>query len=142
VQPGDAVVAVTDITQGAEVIGRAVRVAADPEFDALIASVDTVIVRPVRGGLTPEFLFAIVSSEEFRQYCRARANGTTVLHLSPRAIEAYPVVLPDQTTIDLVTAEAQPLWRLYDASVAESLVAETLRDELLPQLVSGSLRVA
>jgi type I restriction enzyme S subunit len=137
--PGDVVVAQTDITQDADVVGRAVRIPREPAYERLIASVDTVIVRPQRPGLTREFLHAALATDVFRQYCRARANGTTVLHLAGKAVDDYEVRLPNQPVIDSFTAKSGRLWALVDSIADENARLRVLRQALIPELIAGRM---
>lgn len=138
--PGEIAVAKTDLTQDAEVVGRAVRVAPSDEFDTLVASLDLAIVRPVNG-VPSEFLLGLMLQPSFREHCKERTSGTTVLHLASDAIQSYRA--PD------VSPEAQmryahcvrPILALRDATERESRVLAETRDTLLPALMSGKLRV-
>src|SRR5579859_1224784 len=56
VLPGEIVVAQTDLTQKAEVLGRPARVRATPQFDILVASLDLVVVRPISPNVPSVFL--------------------------------------------------------------------------------------
>ena len=141
VQTKDSVVAQTDLTQNAEVVGRTIRVSGDVSFETLVASMDACIVRPSRDGLTPEFLFAVLSSEGFRQHCRARANGTTVLHLPLEAVQSFVLDLPDDTTVQRLTELIRPLWAQADALALEAHKLQALGEALLPEIVSGRRKV-
>jgi len=141
VQTKDSVVDQTDLTQNAEVVGRTIRVSGDVSFETLVASMDACIVRPSRDGLTPEFLFAVLSSEGFRQHCRARANGTTVLHLPLEAVQSFVLDLPDDTTVQRLTELIRPLWAQADALALEAHKLQALGEALLPEIVSGRRKV-
>lgn len=137
---GDLVVAQTDLTQAAEVVGRAVRVPESSRHKELVASLDLAIVRP-RGHVPSEYLLAILRSDEFRQHCRDRTSGTTVLHLGRGAIESFdaPWVEPD---VQLRFSErVKPLHELMETKARESESLVRVRDALLPQLMSGRIRV-
>lgn len=140
VVPGELAVAQTDLTQGAEVVGRAVRVPADPTADVLVASLDLAIVRPI-AGIANEYLLGVLTDERFRQHCRSRTTGTTVLHLASDAIPTYlaPVVTSDAQSqyADLV----RPLLTRLDSLERETVALGKLRDALLPELLSGRVRV-
>lgn len=140
--PGDFAVAQTDLTQGAEVVGRAVRVPPDASADVLVASLDLVVVRPGTDHLYPEFLYGVLTDEVFRQFCRSRTSGTTVLHLAGDAIPTYnaPWVAPDLQAS--YAARVQPLLSRIDALNREELALTALRDALLPELLSGRMRVS
>jgi len=142
VLPTDSVIAQTDLTQNADVVGRAIRVPGDVAFETLVASMDACIVRPTCEALTAEFLFAVVSSEDFRQHCRARANGTTALHLPLDAVQSFVLDLPDDETIHRLTEVIQPIWAQADALAQETHKLQALGQALLPEVVSGHRSVA
>lgn len=138
--PGELVVAQTDLTQAADVIGRAVRVPKDADAGRLVASLDLVIVRP-RDRTPPEFLYGVLLEERFRQHCRARSSGTTVLHLSRDALSEYAapeVPFEEQERFALM---ARPLLDKQDTLTRESAWLARLRDALLPEMLSGRIRV-
>jgi type I restriction enzyme S subunit len=139
-QPRELVVAQTDLTQAADVIGRVVRVPADVSAGRLVASLDLVIVRP-REPMPLEFLYGVLLEERFREHCRSRSSGTTVLHLSRDALPQYQapaVALEDQQRFAALT---RPLLDKQDALGRESIRLAALRDALLPELLSGRIRV-
>lgn len=136
IKPGELVIAQTDLTQGAEVVGRAVRVPADPSADTLVASLDLVIVRPL-ADMTPEYLQGVVTDEAFREYCRSRTSGTTVLHLASNAIPSYDAPLVPMLVQLEYSEFARPLIQRADSLNRESEKLVRSRDELLPELLSG-----
>lgn len=136
--PGDLVVAQTDLTQGAEVVGRAVRVPADSSADTMVASLDLVIVRPPED-MEREYLFGVLADEAFRQFCRSRVTGTTVLHLASDAIPSYEAPVVPRGDQERFVAVARPLIERRDALDRETEALLELQRELLPQLVSGAL---
>ena len=139
-QPGELVVAQTDLTQGAEVVGRAVRVPADTSVDTLVASLDLVIVRPL-GDMPVEYLQGILTDEAFRQYCRSRASGTTVLHLASDAIPTYNAPIVSHSAQKNYSEFARPLINRIDSLSREIGKLTAARDGLLPSLLSGRIRV-
>jgi type I restriction enzyme S subunit len=140
VQPGELVIAQTDLTQGAEVIGRGVRVPEDASADVLVASLDLVIVRP-SGDLTQEYLQGIVTDESFREYCRSRTSGTTVLHLASDAIPTYEAPLVPLEAQRAYSDFARPLIQRADSLNRESVILAQSRDNLLTGLISGDIHV-
>ena len=140
VDDGDVVVAQTDLTQRAEVIGRPVRIERLGRSGRLVASLDFSIVRP-KMGLTREFLFALLSQPEFREHVLAYCNGTTVLHMNSHAIPSYQFAMPDETVVRDVTLVLGSLLEAADAARNESMALGDLRGTLLPRLLSGALRV-
>ncbi|WP_168915959.1 restriction endonuclease subunit S [Microcella flavibacter] len=136
---GDLVVAQTDLTQAREVIGRPVRVRRGKREGLLVASLDLAIVRPSEG-VSGQFIQSVLESVDFRDHVLGFCNGTTVLHMGARAIPSFPVVLPGAELM----ARFEALLPLRDAADEAFETAESLRktrDELLPLLMSGAVRV-
>lgn len=140
--PGDIVVAMTDITQNAEVVGRALRVPDSDPYECLLASTDLGVVRTKSEEVPQTFLWGALAAETFRQRCRSMANGTTVLHLPVSAITDYEFELPDEATRERYAATAAELWAAHDAAMIERRRLTDLRRELLPDLVAGRLTVS
>ncbi|MFH9817633.1 restriction endonuclease subunit S [Streptomyces sp. NPDC017230] len=140
VQHGDVLVAQTDLTQRADVLGRSVRVVQIGEQARLVASLDLAVVRSA-GFLTPEYIDALFASREFREHALSYANGTTVLHLGARAIPEFTFAVPDEKVVTAVTGVTRSLFETAVQAEREAATLAILRDTLLPQLMSGRLRV-
>lgn len=140
VVPSDVLVAQTDLTQRAEVIGRAVRVPNTGLGGGLVASLDFAVVRP-RQALTRESLLALLSTQAFRDHALGYCNGTTVLHLGSLALPSYEFTLPNPRMISHITSTTRPLFDLADSSAREIRTIESLRNALLPRLMSGEVPV-
>lgn len=140
VEPGEVVVAQTDLTQGAEVVGRALRIPSTTGYDRLVASLDLIIVRP-NADIEIEYLYGLLCQERFRQHCRSRTSGTTVLHLAADALPSYRFHLPSSEARAEYVATVRPLLDRRDQLGGESDTLAALRDTLLPELLSGRLRV-
>jgi type I restriction enzyme S subunit len=138
--PGEMAVAQTDLTQGAEVVGRVIRIPRQDHFKTLVASLDLVIVRPQ----APEdetYLYGALLQEDFREHCRSRTSGTTVLHLGADALPQYMVPWANGEVRKGFDAAVRPLLEEHDSLTKESSTLDRLRDALLPELLSGRLRV-
>jgi type I restriction enzyme S subunit len=140
VEPGELIVAQTDLTQGAEVVGRAVRVPASESADTLVASLDVAVVRPL-DGMSVEYLQGVLTDEAFREHCRSRASGTTVLHLSSDAIPSYGAPVAPADAREAFTEFAKPLVAKQDALDLEITRLESTKRALLPVLTSGRLAI-
>ncbi|CAG4902328.1 restriction endonuclease subunit S [Acidithrix sp. C25] len=141
IKPGEVVIAQTDLTQGAEVVGRAVRVPSDHTADTLVASLDLAIIRPT-DVISNEYLLGILTDETFRQYCRSRTSGTTVLHLSGDAIPTYLAPMVSADAQERFAKLARPLVARTDSLGREVVELSNIRDVLLPELLSGRIRVS
>lgn len=138
---GDVLVAQTDLTQDREVIARPVRVRRGTQEGRLVASLDLAIVRP-RAPHTNESIYAILDAEDFRSHALGYCNGTTVLHMGARAFPDYMAPVLTQEEIENFTARVRPLREAADALNIEISEVEATRNELLPLLMSGRVRVA
>ena len=141
IEPGEVVIACTDVTQAAELIGRAAIVRRVCEYQRLVASLDTMIVRPQSERVTRAFLYYLGRSESFVAHTYSHTTGTTVLHLGKEAIPSYRFVLPPREIVRHFDVAASNGVALAHAIEDESERLVALRDTLLPKLISGELRV-
>ena len=141
VRPGDLVVAFTDVTQAADVIGKPALVRSDDRFETLVASLDVGIVRPKSKLVSIPFLYCLFLTAEFQAHTYSHATGTTVLHLGSTAIPSFVSVVPPVNIAEKFAERADPIFRLIDENAKQSRTLATLRDTLLPKLLSGELRV-
>jgi type I restriction enzyme S subunit len=141
VRAGDLVVAFTDVTQAADVIGKPALVRSDERFETLVASLDVGIVRPKSKHVSIPFLYCLFLTAEFQAHTYSHATGTTVLHLGSTAIPSFVSVVPPFNIAEKFADRADPIFRLIDENAKQSRTLAALRDTLLPKLLSGELRV-
>lgn len=141
IMPGELVVAQTDLTQAADVVGRAVRVPRAVGYEKLVASLDLAIVRP-RLETPAEFLLGVMLQGRFKAHCRSRTTGTTVLHLASDAIPSFPAPLVPRETQEQYADFASPLLELRDSLEFEVDSLASTRRTLIPLLMSGAVKVA
>ena len=72
---------------------------------------------------------------------KAHAGGTTFPEISKKNFRLLPVVLPTSDVIAAYQQTSDPLFDLLASCVKESLQLKQVRDYLLPQLLSGTVRV-
>jgi type I restriction enzyme, S subunit len=137
---GDLIVAHTDITQEAEVLGNPAIVISTDKYEKLVISTDLVKVVP-SSYLSKVYLYFLMKTDEFKHYCLGASNGTTVMHLSKKALPEYDFKLPSAELVNRFTLIAQPLLEKININQKHIQQLETLRDTLLPKLMSGSVTV-
>lgn len=142
VTQGDLVVAHTDITQDAEVIGNPVLVVNDIRYEHMVISMDLVKVKSKHEWLSNEFLYRMMRTREFKEHCLGYSNGSTVLHLSKQAIPSFEFFMPPKEKIQSYTEFTKDLFGKKFKNIEQILTLEKLRDNLLPKLMSGEVRVA
>ena len=138
----DVIVAHTDLTQNADIIGNPAMIMSYNGYKKLIISMDLVKVEPIHKDISNGFLYTLLKDERFKRHALGFVNGTTVLHLSKKALPNYKVALP--TDLSECKTISKTLDNLYireanNYSEIESLT--TLRDTLLPKLMSGEIDV-
>lgn len=141
VAPGEVIIACTDVTQAAEVIGRPAMARATNKFRTLVASLDTLIVRPREPEMTRSFLYFLAGTEEFAAHTYAYTTGTTVLHLSKDAVPSFRFACPPPELVKLFESTGRSVLGRLQAIDQESDVLASMRDSLLPKLISGEVRV-
>ena len=139
-QDGDIIVAQTDLTQKAEVIGTPAIVNLIDGYNNLIASLDLQIIRPKKQ-LTKSFVYYLLRSKNFHDHALSYTNGTTVLHLSKNAVPEFEFLIPDQETLKKFDLTAKNFLSRINANNIEIDRLSKIRDLLLPKLMSGEIRV-
>lgn len=137
---GEVIVAQTDLTQKAEVIGRPAIVNSLARYSKLVASLDLQIVRPKENS-SRNYLYYLLSTDDFHNHALAYTNGTTVLHLNKNALPDYVAIIPPAEILDKFD---KIINSLLDRSFVNSMQIETLsrfRDNVLPKIMSGKIRV-
>jgi type I restriction enzyme S subunit len=141
IQPGEVVVACTDVTQAAEVIGRAALIPASDSYRTLVASLDVLIVRSQHKELSAVFLYLLFGTDMFTNYTYSYSTGTTVLHLSKEAVPKYQFVLPPVAVLELFNEFMSKIFGRIALAENETPNLTYIRDILLPKLISGELRL-
>ena len=139
----DILVAHTDLTQNAEVIGNAEMVMSLSKYSDAIFSMDLVKVVPKQGGVSRFLLAALLQNRVFKAHCLGYVNGTTVLHLSKKALPEYELLLPnDLSELSPIDEAITALYLQISANIEEISQLQLLRDTLLPRLMSGEIDVS
>ena len=141
VRSGDVVVACTDVTQDAEVVGRSAVVQASRRFDTLVASLDLLILRPRGDVVSSAFLYGLTNSQGFVSHAKSHATGTTVLHMASGAVPSFEFPCPPWEHMAAFDRVAEPALNQHGSVLQEADRLAELRDILLPKLISGEIRI-
>lgn len=137
---GDLVIAYTDVTQAADVIGKPAMVVSDSRYKHLIVSLDVVVVKPFVD-VHKYFLYGTAQTERFQDHTYSHSTGTTVLHLGKNAVPDYYLAIPDNKLLSGYVRVAEPTFKAIDNNIFEIRELAKLRDTLLPKLISGEIRI-
>ena len=94
-----------------------------------------------RGIVDLGFVYCIVRNAAYKTYAEAKSHGSAQANVSGSELMSYPTVLPSS---DVLESFNQTTHRLIDkilANHAQAQTLATLRDTLLPRLISGQLRL-
>ena len=139
---GELIIALTDVTQAADVIGKPAIVRSSSKHSKLVASLDVGIVRANESSLlTKEFCYFLMLTERYTQHSLGYTSGTTVLHLAKDASAKFEVSIPPASLVNHFSEIASNLMKRIFIAEKESETLSELRDTLLPKLISGELRI-
>ena len=135
---GDLIIAYTDVTQAADVIGKPAMVMSDSRYEHLVISLDVGVVRP-KNEKYKYFLYCLAMTDTFQAHTHSFCTGTTVLHLGKEAVPSFEFILPDNKFIELFDEFVSPIFVRINNIIEENKSLEKIRDELLPKLLSGEV---
>ena len=92
------------------------------------------------GSLLPP-LYMLFWCQQNMEGIKARANGSTFMEISKKAFRPIPAVVPSSPVIQAFLAIASPLFGRLVSNEQQAQTLATLRDTLLPRLISGQLRL-
>ena len=110
--------------------------------DQAVCSTEFLVLRP-RPHFGRGFTFCLARSPLFRKGVQGFVTGTSKSHQRAHApsILALPVVLPSLAATQAFERQAEPLLMRSLRCRRESRTLAALRNELLPKLISGEIRV-
>ena len=141
ITPGELVIAYTDLTQEAEILGKPAIVRGDEKYQTLVPSLHLRIIRPLKLNVSVQFLYCLFRERHFQSHIYGYATGTTVLGLSKDGVPNYQFALPPEKIRCLFDSIAKPLFAKIESNENESRTLTKIRDTLLPKLLSGEIRV-
>ncbi len=104
-------------------------------------STDVLCFVPMTSDLSP-YLYSTLYNDHFFDYMVAGSKGTKMPRGDKQQIMAYPIVLPSQTQLAEFNAIAQPILARIEAGKQENKHLASMRDTLLPKLMSGEIDVS
>jgi type I restriction enzyme S subunit len=139
---GDLIVAHTDLTQKAEVAGYPAIVDGADQYDNVAISMDLVKVVPNNNGISTSLVYFLLKTRDFQDYKIGYISGSTVLHLNKKCIPGYEIALPSAVEVlkDL-SLRFDMLIKKIKENNQEIQTLTTLRDSLLPRLISGKIKL-
>lgn len=138
VEKNDILVACTDLTQQADIIGNAVLLLGKAEYEKVIISMDLVKIIP-KDNIDKYVVFSILNSREFKNFALGYKSGTTVLHLNKKCFDDFIIKLPANDKLDVFSKMVKTNYEKISNILEENRRLEKLRDTLLPKLMNGEI---
>ena len=126
----DILVAHTDLTQNADVIGNAEILLTYGKYSDIIFSMDLVKVLPKSNFPYKYLLAALLKNPHFKAHCLGYVNGTTVLHMSKKALPEYVVACPPNNEAEKIDNAFKVYYQKMAEVLQENETLATLRDTL------------
>ena len=140
VKSGDVVFAVTDLTRNAEVVGAPIFVP-ELEFEKAYISMDLIKLE-IKPSVDKLFIYYLLQLASNRNFMRARASGSTVLHLDVKGSKKLKLRMPklviEQQKIAIVLTNADKEIELLEQQLAD---LQQEKKALMQVLLTGKKRV-
>ncbi len=135
---GDLVIAITDVTRNADIIGKSFVIPdvfdSSPLMSCDVASVSS-------NSLGRFYLEHLFNSTYYHNYIKHFASGTLVLHLDLNGVNWFETIIPPNDILNRYESACESLFVQRNLVIKENLILEKLRDWLLPMLMNGQVKV-
>lgn len=135
-QAMDMLIACTDLTRQAEIIGSPILVMNDKDYTF---SMDLAKLTVVDAKINELYLYMTLRTSFYHQYIVGFASGTTVLHLNVNGIGWYKVLVPPMDLQKKFATITNNVYLQTCENIRESHRLAELRDWLLPLLMNGQV---
>ncbi|WP_329026204.1 restriction endonuclease subunit S [Streptomyces sp. NBC_01423] len=87
------------------------------------------------------FVWGFLKSDVYRKYAESARSGSVQANMNAKVIVGAELLIPPTELMETYLGTVMPLRRRLTTALRESQSLATLRDTLLPQLMSGRIRV-
>ena len=88
------------------------------------------------------FFYLLLKSDGMKIYLESRVAGTTQKYLSLNALRSIEFVQPSRKLLGMFSESVAPFFDAIEQNIQNNSTLSSLRDTLLPKLLSGELSVA
>jgi type I restriction enzyme S subunit len=107
--------------------------------DNLVVSTGFVVLTPKK--IPPSYLYSWVTTDQFVDYLSMNADGSAYPAVRPEHFNMATIVIPSESILSDFENVAAGLRKRFCENEKESRILGTIRDSLLPKLLSGRIRV-
>ncbi|MFA3793170.1 restriction endonuclease subunit S [Aliiglaciecola sp. SL4] len=140
VSAGDLVIAITDVTRNADIIGKAFTIPDLFDEDILI-SCDVAKVIPSEL-VNSQYLEPLFNSEHYHRYIKHFASGTLVLHLNLDGVNWCKIPVPPVNILNRYKELRTGIDKKLTLTLKENKQLVELRNWLLPMLMNGQVTIS
>ncbi len=93
--------------------------------------------------IDPHFVYLFLIQNDMTEYLHSIAEGSTSTYpsLKPSDIETLDLILPPQDKMNAFASISSDIWEKIEYNYSQINTLQSLRDTLLPKLMSGEVRV-
>jgi type I restriction enzyme S subunit len=137
---GDLLMCMTDMKGNVALLGHTALMNEDEKY---IVNQRVGLLRPKNSvGIDYPYLYILTNSTLFIEDLRSRANSGVQVNLSTSEIRNTKIIIPDFQTNSAFDHAVKPFFLRLFNSQKENHSLRTIRDNLLPKLISGELEVS
>ena len=139
VSGGDLLIACTDLTRNADIVGSPIIVPFDEQnyvFSMDLAKIDSKV-----DYINKYYLYSTLRTEHYHNYIKNWASGTNVLHLNIDGINWYSISIPPVELQEEYSKIILKYSKKTNKNIQENQQLSQLRDWLLPMLMNGQVKV-
>uniref|UniRef100_A0A7C5X338 Restriction endonuclease subunit S n=1 Tax=Thermocrinis ruber TaxID=75906 RepID=A0A7C5X338_9AQUI len=139
VKESDLIIALTDMTQDAQVVGAPAIITLPKDFEVGVISLDCMKVDPITEHLKYYLYIYLKNTQEENS---TFANGVNVLHLIiNNFLSGKLILIPPSHILQSFHSLVEPLFQKIILNQKQIMTLRRIRDTLLPLLIFGKLRV-
>lgn len=139
-QPNSLIVTMTDLSKEADTLGFSALVPRSPER-VYLHNQRIGLVEPLNDEIPLSFIYWYMRSYEYHMNIVGSASGSTVKHTSPGRILEQLIPLPKKNDLMRYGAVLDEIDNIVSRNNAENIHLHSLRETLLPKLISGEITV-
>ncbi len=140
-QQDDIVMAMTDMKDSMGILGHPAMIDVSNKY-VLNQRVARIYLENSNNLITNYFLYLQLNTEDAIAFLQSKANSGVQVNLSTEAIKSLSLIIPPKEVQNQALESIEPIFQKILLNRKSIKVLETLRDTLLPKLMSGEVRVA
>lgn len=136
----DIVMAMTDMKDNMGILGHPALIDRSNKY-VLNQRVARIYIEKSSSLVSIYLLYLQLSTDEAISLLQSKANSGVQVNLSTDAIKSLPIIVPPKDIQHKVTENIEPIFNKIECNRIQIKTLEKLRDNLLPKLMSGEVRV-